>query len=82
MAWSPELNPTEKAWARLKQLLCSAMARTTEALEQAIAGALRQITAQNARHGSGLQSQSTALPKRLQGLERRRAAERRDAAFA
>ena len=35
--YSPDLNPIEKAWAKLKQLLRSAKARTKDALDQAIA---------------------------------------------
>jgi transposase len=46
--YSPDLNPIEKAWAKLKQLLRSTKARTTEALEQAIAQLLPKITSQNA----------------------------------
>jgi transposase len=46
--YSPDLNPIEKAWSKLKQLLRSAKARTKEALEQAIAGALRLISPDNA----------------------------------
>lgn len=34
--YSPDLNPIEKAWAKLKQQLRSAKARTKEALDQAI----------------------------------------------
>jgi len=45
---SPELNPIEKAWSKLKQRLRSAKARTREALEAAIAETLPQITSQNA----------------------------------
>ena len=55
--YSPDLNPIEKAWSKLKQLLRSAMARSTEELENAIAQALSLITAQNAtawfRHAIG-----------------------------
>ncbi len=34
--YSPDLNPIQKAWSKLKQLLRSAKARTSEVLEQAI----------------------------------------------
>ena len=47
--YSPDLNPIEKAWAKLKQLLRSTKARTAEALEQAIAELLPQITPENAQ---------------------------------
>jgi transposase len=47
--YSPDLNPIEKAWAKLKQLLRSAKARTREALDQAIAELLPQITAKDAQ---------------------------------
>ena len=47
--YSPDLNPIEKAWAKLKQLLRSAKARTRETLEQAIAELLPAITAQDAQ---------------------------------
>ena len=47
--YSPGLNPIEKAWAKLKQLLRSTMARTQEALDQAIAETLPLITADNAQ---------------------------------
>lgn len=47
--YSPDFNPIEKAWAKLKELLRAAQARTREALEQAIAEALKRITPDNAR---------------------------------
>lgn len=45
---SLDLNPIEKAWAKLKQLLRSAKAGTKEALDQAITEALKLITPQDA----------------------------------
>jgi len=47
--YSPDFNPIEKAWSKLKQLLRSAKARTKEALDQAITELLPQITAENAQ---------------------------------
>jgi transposase len=47
--YSPDLNPIEKAWAKLKQLLRAAKARTKEALDQAIAELLPMLTAEDAR---------------------------------
>jgi transposase len=47
--YSPDMNPIEKAWAKLKQCLRSAKARTKEALEQAIADALKLISPENAK---------------------------------
>ena len=46
--YSPDLNPIEKAWAKLKQLLRSTKARTKEALDNAITELLPNITTQNA----------------------------------
>jgi transposase len=47
--YSPDLNPIEKAWAKLKQLLRGAKARTRETLDQAITEALPSITPDNAK---------------------------------
>ena len=46
--YSPDFNPIEQAWSKIKQWLRSAKARSVEALEGAIAEALRAITADNA----------------------------------
>lgn len=45
--YSPDFNPIEQIWAKVKQCLRSAKARTVEALEQAIAEALKAITAED-----------------------------------
>ena len=47
--YSPDLNPIEKAWSKLKQLLRSAKARSKEALDQAIAELLPLITSEDAK---------------------------------
>jgi len=47
--YSPDMNPIEKAWAKLKELLRAAQARTREALDQAIEDALKRITPDNAK---------------------------------
>jgi transposase len=46
--YSPDLNPIEKAWAKLKQLLRAAQARSKEALDQAIAEFLPKLTSEDA----------------------------------
>jgi transposase len=45
--YSPDLNPIEKIWAKVKALVRKAKARTTEALWDAIAQALAAVTAQD-----------------------------------
>jgi transposase len=47
--YSPDLNPIEKAWAKIKQYLRSTRARTKEDLDQAISEAISLITADNAQ---------------------------------
>lgn len=47
-AYSPDFNPIEKMWSKVKQLLRSMEARTREALTAAIADALRRVTRQDA----------------------------------
>jgi transposase len=47
-AYSPDLNPIEKMWSKIKQSLRSAEARTREELVDAIASALQSVTPQDA----------------------------------
>jgi transposase len=47
-AYSPDLNPIEMMWSKVKSLLRSAEARTESALRQAIAAALESVTRQDA----------------------------------
>ena len=47
--YSPDLNPIEKAWSKLKLLLRSAKARSKEALDEAITQHLPEITPENAQ---------------------------------
>jgi len=47
--YSPDFNPIEMAWSKLKQRLRGVKARALEQLEPALADALSAITAQNAR---------------------------------
>jgi transposase len=48
-AYSPDLNPIEKMWSKIKGLLRSAEARTPEELDQAIGSALAKVTPNDAR---------------------------------
>src|SRR5438270_379980 len=48
-SYSPDLNPIERAWSKLKTRLRAVGARSKEALEQALGPALATITAQDAR---------------------------------
>jgi transposase len=47
-AYSPDLNPIEKMWSKLKALLRAAEPRTWEDLIPAIAAALAKVTAKDA----------------------------------
>ena len=47
--YSPDLNPIELAWSKLKNFLRKRAARTTEALYAAIAEGLQTLTTQNAQ---------------------------------
>jgi transposase len=49
-AYSPDLNPIELMWSKVKALLRAAEARTADELLTAIGAALRQVTAQDAAH--------------------------------
>lgn len=46
--YSPDFNPIEQCWAKVKQSLRSAKARTVEMLQSAIAQALTSVSPQNA----------------------------------
>ena len=48
--YSPDLNPIELAWSKLKTFLRGAKARLRPALEQAVGEGLRTITAKDARN--------------------------------
>jgi len=48
--YSPEFNPIEQAFAKLKTLLCTAAARTVQALQQAIQQAFAAFTPQECRN--------------------------------
>ncbi len=47
--YSPDFNPIEQAWSKLKQLLRGMKARLLDLLEPALAQALAAITPENAR---------------------------------
>jgi transposase len=47
--YSPDLNPIEKAWSKIKQILRAAKARSEELLDQATAQALQLITPEDAK---------------------------------
>jgi transposase len=47
--YSPDFNPIEQCWSKVKQILRSLKARTAEALEQAVAQALAAITPHDAQ---------------------------------
>jgi transposase len=49
-AYSPDLNPIEKMWSKVKNHLRGAGARTPEELDSAIAAALEKVTAKDAIH--------------------------------
>ncbi len=46
--YSPDLNPIEKMWSKVKEFLRATKARTQEALYDAIANALKTITPEDA----------------------------------
>ena len=48
-AYSPDLNPIEKMWSKIKSILRTLKARTKEALINAIAEALDKVTARDAK---------------------------------
>lgn len=47
--YSPDLNPIEKMWSKIKEYLRDAKARTQQSLDEAIAYALATVTAEDAQ---------------------------------
>ena len=47
--YSPDLNPIEKMWSKVKGILRSLAARTSEKLDEALASALDSVTPQDAK---------------------------------
>jgi transposase len=45
--YSPDFNPIEMCWAKIKEGLRAAKARLVDALDQAVAAAISTITPQN-----------------------------------
>ena len=45
--YSPDFNPIEKCWSKVKQLLRGAKPRSLSSLEIALSDALRAVTPQN-----------------------------------
>jgi len=48
--YSPDFNPVEQAWSKLKTKLRTAQARTRQALEEALQEAINWVTGQDARN--------------------------------
>jgi len=48
--YSPDLNPIEMVWSKVKHLLRSSAARTIDALHEAFADAMAAISAQDIRN--------------------------------
>ena len=48
-AYSPDFNPIEKMWSKVKEFLRSVKARTQETLDQAITAALKTVTSADAQ---------------------------------
>jgi len=47
--YSPDLNPIEKMWSKVKEILRAQKARCTEELYEAVGEALSRVTRQDAR---------------------------------
>lgn len=46
--YSPDFNPIEKAWSKIKQQLRKTKARSVERLEEAVSSALKMVSSQDA----------------------------------
>lgn len=51
--YSPDFNPIEKMWSKVKEFLRAAKARCTEELDRAVAGGLEKVTGQDATNWFG-----------------------------
>ena len=56
--YSPDLNPIEKAWSKLKQGMRAAQARTVETLHTAVANLIPTLTAKDANAWFRLRSRN------------------------
>jgi transposase len=61
-SYSPEINPIEETWFKVKALLRKMAARTVEALHAAIDEAIASITASDAQGGLRHRGDSAAQP--------------------
>jgi transposase len=46
---SPDLNPIEKGWSKIRQILRAAKAGSEQSLDQATAPAVKQVTSEDAK---------------------------------
>ena len=64
-AYSPDMNPIEPAWSKIKTYLRAKAARTRDALERAVPDALATITPSNAQGWFGYAGYAPSAAARL-----------------